>query len=391
MRIQPFLIFIGVALLIIILIGCSTNDQSASVSADSKDSKDSKTELIQIASFALEGCTGCDNVKEILSELEEEFTDLNFIEYNVIHDVDVVNDYGVKEHPTVLFLNSNGEELKRLEKEPDLNPYREAIEYLKTNEVDPIIPQSNTNQENSVLISIFAVDDADGKYVEIPRFVKYNSEVRYPRISAIQELLAIKTELPEQVSSPIPDDVKFDQIGGADGVTIVRVLNDFDQYLGTTIGQQTEELIALTLLSFDGVEKVQVVTETYEGDILTEELLLKKKSKNQTFLFEHDDEWMPIIGVDEYNTNILHQQDLEKIPCFCGCGEIGHTSNHNCFFTYNESGQRMLEKHGEFCQVCLDLTNIYVELKDEGKTLQDIREYIDRMFEGYVPTETPQP
>ncbi|MDE5415103.1 PCYCGC motif-containing (lipo)protein [Alkalihalobacterium chitinilyticum] len=387
MRIQPFLIFIGVALLIIILIGCSTNDQNASVSADSKVDR---TELVQIASFGLEGCTSCDNAKEILSQLEEEFADLNFIQYNVINDVDVVNDYGVKEHPTVLFLNSNGEELKRLEKETDLDPYRKAIEFLQTNEVEPILPQSNSNQENSILISIFAVDKEDGKYLEIPRFVKYNSEVRYPRISAIQELLAIKTELPEQVTSPIPDDVEFVQIDGADGVTIVTVSNHFDQYIGTTIGQQTEELIALTLLSFDGVEKVQIITESYEGDILTEELL-DKKSQNQTFLFEHNDEWMPIIGVDEYNTNILHQHDLEKIPCFCGCGEIGHTSNHNCFFTYNEDGQRILEKHGEYCQVCLDLTNIYVELKGEGKALQEIREYIDRMFEGYIPTETPQP
>ncbi|MEB1808897.1 MAG: glutaredoxin family protein [Bacillaceae bacterium] len=70
MRIQPFLIFIGVALLIIILIGCSTNDRSASVSADSKVDR---TELVQIASFGLEGCTSCDNAKEILSQLEEEF------------------------------------------------------------------------------------------------------------------------------------------------------------------------------------------------------------------------------------------------------------------------------------------------------------------------------
>lgn len=288
-------------------------------------------------------------------------------------------------------MNSNGEELKRLEKETELDPYREAIEFLQTNEVEPILPQSNSNQENSILISIFAVDDVDGKYVEIPRFVKYNSEVRYPRISAIQELLAIKTELPDQVSSPIPDDVEFVQIEGADGVTIVTVSNDFDQYAGTTFGQQTEELIALTLLSFDGVEKVQLVTEFIEGDILTEELLVKKKSEKQKFLFEQADDWMPIVGVDEYNTNILHQHDLEKIPCFCGCGEIGHTSNHNCFFTYNEDGQRILEKHGEYCQVCLDLTNIYVQLKDEGKPLQEIREYIDRLFEGYIPTETPQP
>ncbi|WP_216829740.1 PCYCGC motif-containing (lipo)protein [Alkalihalobacterium elongatum] len=389
MRIQPFLIFIGVALLIIILIGCSTNDESTAVSTDSKVAE---TELIEIASFVLEGCTGCDNAKDVLVELQEEFTDLNFIEYNVVNDVDVVNYFGVKEHPTVLFLNSNGEELMRLEKESDINYYREAVDYLKTNEVDPIVPQNNSNQESSLLISIFAVDEADGSYLEIPRFVKYNSEVRYPRISAIQELLAIKTELPDHVISPIPDDVEFVQIGGADGVTIVTLSNDFEQYLGTTIGQQTEDLMALTLLSFDGVENVRIVTETYKGDILTEELLIKKKSDNQKFLFEHDDdEWMPIIGVDEYNTNILHQDDLEKIPCFCGCGAVGHTSNHNCFFVYNENGQRILEKHGEYCQVCLDLTRIYVEMKNDGKTIHEIRGYIDGQFADYIPTETPHP
>ena len=39
------------------------------------------------------------------------------------------------------------------------------------------------------------------------------------------------------------------------------------------------------------------------------------------------------------------QQDLRYIPCYCGCGSVGHRNNSDCFF--KQAGGRLIyEMHG---------------------------------------------
>lgn len=86
---------------------------------------------------------------------------------------------------------------------------------------------------------------------------------------------------------------------------------------------------------------------------------------------------------------------LKWIPCYCGCGEsAGHTSNMNCFVKeVNKDGSFVWDDHGTRCAVCLQIAVESIKLKQEGKSLKEIRSYIDKAYEkGFAkPTDTPMP
>jgi hypothetical protein len=86
---------------------------------------------------------------------------------------------------------------------------------------------------------------------------------------------------------------------------------------------------------------------------------------------------------------------LKWIPCYCGCGEsAGHTSNQNCFVKQvNGDGSVVWDDHGTRCGVCLQIAAESIKMKQEGKSLKEIRAFIDKTYEkGYAkPTDTPMP
>ena len=86
---------------------------------------------------------------------------------------------------------------------------------------------------------------------------------------------------------------------------------------------------------------------------------------------------------------------LTYMPCYCGCGEsAGHGSNLNCFVDeIREDGSVVWDDHGTRCPVCLEIAVKSVQLKQEGKSLKEIRAIIDETYsEGYAkPTDTPMP
>lgn len=44
--------------------------------------------------------------------------------------------------------------------------------------------------------------------------------------------------------------------------------------------------------------------------------------------------------VTEYTWAVDHHEELQYIPCYCGCYQSsGHTSNYNCYFSQGPSGQ----------------------------------------------------
>lgn len=86
---------------------------------------------------------------------------------------------------------------------------------------------------------------------------------------------------------------------------------------------------------------------------------------------------------------------LEYMPCYCGCGEIaGHGNNLNCFVDeIREDGSVVWDDHGTRCLVCLEIAVQSVQMQKDGKSMKEIREFIDDMYkEGYAePTDTPMP
>ncbi|WP_153733376.1 PCYCGC motif-containing (lipo)protein [Sporosarcina obsidiansis] len=87
---------------------------------------------------------------------------------------------------------------------------------------------------------------------------------------------------------------------------------------------------------------------------------------------------------------------LQYMPCYCGCGEsAGHESNMNCFIDeVREDGSIVWDDHGTRCQVCLEIAVKSVQMKQDGKSLKEIRDAIDTEYGNgnYAkPTDTPMP
>lgn len=95
-----------------------------------------------------------------------------------------------------------------------------------------------------------------------------------------------------------------------------------------------------------------------------------------------------------YQAAANHQELLENIPCYCGCGEsAGHTSNYDCFVYDNkENGAVVWDDHGTRCGVCLEIAAESIVDYSKGKSIKEIRQMIDTKYkEGYAkPTPTPE-
>ncbi|MGM7635287.1 PCYCGC motif-containing (lipo)protein [Bacillus sp. Hm123] len=107
------------------------------------------------------------------------------------------------------------------------------------------------------------------------------------------------------------------------------------------------------------------------------------------FLQDKDDQMKTIYLAAAENPEVL-----ESMPCYCGCGDsAGHKSNLNCFVADINEEKVVWDDHGTRCGVCLEIAAESVLMHKEGKSLKEIRDYIDNKYnEGYAePTPTPMP
>lgn len=86
---------------------------------------------------------------------------------------------------------------------------------------------------------------------------------------------------------------------------------------------------------------------------------------------------------------------LQWIPCYCGCGEeAGHKNNGNCFIKeVKKDGSVVWDDHGTRCGTCLEIAFTSSKMLKEGKSVKEIRIFIDDTYkDGYgKPTPTPMP
>jgi hypothetical protein len=87
-----------------------------------------------------------------------------------------------------------------------------------------------------------------------------------------------------------------------------------------------------------------------------------------------------------------HPLVLQWMPCYCGCGGIGHGSNLDCYFEPSSGGTIVFEEHASYCAICVDITLRTKQLANSGATLASIRAAIDAEFGGAGPgTDTERP
>jgi hypothetical protein len=78
---------------------------------------------------------------------------------------------------------------------------------------------------------------------------------------------------------------------------------------------------------------------------------------------------------------------MKQIPCYCGCGAMGHTSNYSCYVQSGDAnGTLAYDTHALGCSICVDITQDAMRLTRQGLSPKDIRAYVDKTYSRYGPS-----
>ncbi len=98
----------------------------------------------------------------------------------------------------------------------------------------------------------------------------------------------------------------------------------------------------------------------------------------------------PSVVQTAYQFAAANPEVLKGIPCYCGCGSIGHTSNYSCYIQSGDSqGNPTFDQHALGCSLCVDITQDAMRLLKEGKTVPDIKAYVDSTYAKYGTSNMP--
>jgi hypothetical protein len=90
---------------------------------------------------------------------------------------------------------------------------------------------------------------------------------------------------------------------------------------------------------------------------------------------------------EAYRFAAANSEVLMQIPCYCGCGAMGHTSNYACYISgENSDGNLSFDSHALGCSICVDITQDTMRLLKQGKSVAEIRTYVDQTYAQYGPS-----
>ena len=98
----------------------------------------------------------------------------------------------------------------------------------------------------------------------------------------------------------------------------------------------------------------------------------------------------PVTVRQAYQFATANPDVMKHIPCYCGCGAMGHTSNYACYVKgVAADGQVLFDSHALGCSICVDITQDTMRLLREGKSVADIKAYVDKTYAQYGPSNMP--
>ena len=98
----------------------------------------------------------------------------------------------------------------------------------------------------------------------------------------------------------------------------------------------------------------------------------------------------PPVVQESYRFAVANPEVLQQVPCYCGCGGMGHTSNYSCYVAgENADGSLQFDGHALGCSLCVDITQDTMRMLDEGKSIAEIRAIIDQTYSRYGPSNMP--
>jgi len=98
----------------------------------------------------------------------------------------------------------------------------------------------------------------------------------------------------------------------------------------------------------------------------------------------------PVAVQEAYKFNIANPDVMTQIPCYCGCGAMGHTSNYSCYVSaVDTDGKVKYDTHALGCSICVDITQDAMRLLQQDKTVSEIKAYVDQTYAQYGPSNMP--
>ena len=95
----------------------------------------------------------------------------------------------------------------------------------------------------------------------------------------------------------------------------------------------------------------------------------------------------PVTVKQAYQFAVANPEILSQLPCYCGCGGMGHTSNYSCYIAgEGETGGLAFDNHALGCSICVDITQDAMRMLDEGKTITEIQAYVDQTYSRFGPS-----
>lgn len=86
-----------------------------------------------------------------------------------------------------------------------------------------------------------------------------------------------------------------------------------------------------------------------------------------------------------YRFAATHAHELHQIPCYCGCGAMGHGSNYDCFW----QAEGKFDEHALGCGICVDIAQDVRRGLERGHSMAEIRAQIDADYSRFgPPTDT---
>ncbi len=98
----------------------------------------------------------------------------------------------------------------------------------------------------------------------------------------------------------------------------------------------------------------------------------------------------PAIVQQAYRFAAANPDVMKQIPCYCGCGSVGHTSNYSCYVSgVDGNGAITYDPHALGCSLCVDITQDAMRLLSLGKTPQEIKTSVDATYSKYGLSNMP--
>jgi hypothetical protein len=98
----------------------------------------------------------------------------------------------------------------------------------------------------------------------------------------------------------------------------------------------------------------------------------------------------PAVVRQSYQFAAANPEVMKGIPCYCGCGNLGHTSNYSCYVSGVDAQSKIsFDNHALGCSLCVNITQDTMRLSKEGKSAPEIKAYVDATYSKYGTSNMP--